>query len=48
MLYTKTAERILVKIQAIQAIFEDKIVRNYSWQTNVYELPCQTINRKCV
>ena len=34
--------------EAVQATSEDKIVQNYSRQTNVYELHCQTINRKCV
>ena len=31
-----------------KATSEDKIVQNYSRQTNVYELHCQTISRKCV
>ena len=34
--------------QVIKATSEDKIVQNYSRQTNMYELHCQAINRKCV
>ena len=33
--------------QAIQTTSEDQIVQKCSRQTHLYELHCQTINRKC-
>ena len=53
MLYTKNHrayfnENHSTTYKTIQATSEYQIVQNYSRQTNMYELHCQAINRKCV